>query len=188
VGEVEWEATGWAFASVGQAVTWRQLSMMAAPDGPGTVALRADAQVIWDPMRAPTSLISKTAVDSITVSQLPGSGGAVNSGTTSVHRVVTMSDVSVVDHYVSVVNALPVDDVTTESCPLWTGLSFRVDFQGSGGVNVATVSGDEAQCGGFSFTVDGTQQAALSDPNRQLLGLVSATLGVPLASTVAPSG
>jgi hypothetical protein len=179
-GDIEWEAIGWAFPPDGQSVTYQQLSVMVATDGVGTVALRADAQVIWDPVRAATSLIAQGDVQSITVTQTPGFGGVAS--TTAPGRTVTSTNRSIVDHYVSVVDALPVDDMGVVSCPALSGVGFRVDFTRSGGAVVATVAGNEEECGGLSLTVDGTQQAGLSDPNRRLLNLVSTTLGVPLAS------
>jgi hypothetical protein len=180
-GVIQLEGIGWVFPPESRVLTDRQLSVMVASDGPDTVALRADAQVIWDPVRASTSLISANAVASVTVTQLPSEPWSPTTNTT-LAPTVTVTEPPVVDRYVMVVNSLPVDDNGIMSCPAWTGLRFEVTFHSADGSVVATVTGDEAQCGGFGFTVKDQTQAALSDPDRSLLELVSSTLGLPLST------
>ena len=179
-GVVQWRATGWMFPPQPRVLTSRQLSVMVAPNGPA-VAIRADAQVIWDPVRAPSSLIPDSQVTSITVTQLPSEPWSPTTSTT-LSPAVTLTEQSSVDRYVEIVNSLPVDDGGVRSCPAWTGFKFQVTFKGAGGSVVATLTGDEAQCGGYGLTVGGQSQKALSDPDRQLLRLVSSTLGIPLSS------
>ena len=180
-GVEEWEATGWSFPPAGQAVTCRQLSVMVAPDTTDAVAMRVDAQVIWDPVRAPASLISPSDVRSVTVSQQMGEPWSPGTSTTLVPSV-TVTDSSLVQRYVETVNGLPVDDIPYLNCPAWTGLRFEVTFNEGDGSIIAMVSGDEARCGGYALTVDGHTQPALSDPEKSLLKLVSSTLDVPLSA------
>ena len=178
-GVVEWEATGWSFPAQDETLTLRQLSVMAAPDGPGTVALRADAQIVWDPLRSLDSLVNRRAVRSVTVSE--GTGFGAPAPGPSPPPTVAVSIPSIVSAFVGAVNGLPVDDNGVVSCPAFTGLAFRVVLGGAGGRIVAVVSGDQAQCGGYALSVGGHRQAAVSDPRRRLLHLVAANLEVPLS-------
>ena len=180
-GVEEWEATGWSFPPDGQVVTYRQLSVMVAPDGSDAVAIRADGQVIWVPTRAIASLILPDDVRSVTVSQQMSEPWSPGTSTAPVPNV-TVTDPSLVRDYVETVNGLPVDDVPYLNCPAWTGLRFEVTFNEGDGSVIATVTGDEARCGGYALTVDGHTQPALSDPDKSLLKLVSSTLDVPLSA------
>ncbi len=183
-GVVEWQGVGWSFASQGPAVTWMQLAVMVAPDGPGMVGMRADAQVIWDPLRTRASLIPPD-VDSITVTELPGSDGVTATSTTLAPPVTSTSG-AVVARYVAVVDALPVDDVPILNCPAWTGLRFQVVLANRQGSAVASITGDAAQCGGYALSINGMRQSTVSDPNQTFLHMVASTLGVALTSSGAP--
>jgi hypothetical protein len=179
---VQWEATGWYFPTLDQTVTLRELAVMVAPDGPAPVAIRADAQVIWDPLRAPSSLISASEVRSVTVMQLAGFGGNTATSTTLAPSV-TSSAPALVDRFVSLVNGLPVDDSPDMNCPDWTGLVFEVEFVDAAGSLVATLHGDQSACGGYSLVVDGENQTPLDDPQQPLFDLVSSTLHISLPPT-----
>jgi hypothetical protein len=183
-GVVEWQAVGWSFPSQQPAVTFSQPSVMVAPDGPGTVGIRADAQVIWDPLRTQVSLIPPD-VRSITVTEQSGSDGFTSTSTT-LAASVTSTARAVVARFVAVVDALPVDDVPILNCPAWTGLRFQVVFASRGGDTVAAISGDASQCGGYDLTVNGIHQPPVSDPSQTLLRMVAATLGIALTSAGAP--
>ncbi len=183
-GIVEWQVVGWSFPAQEPAVTWSQLSVMVAPDGPATVGIRADAQAIWDPLRTRQSVIPSDVM-SVTVTEQAGGDALAATSTTLAPSVISTSR-AVVRRYVAVVDALPVDDVPILNCPAWTGLGFHVVFARRNGSTVASVSGDAAQCGGYGLTVNGTRQLSVSDPSETLLHMVAATLGIALTSAGAP--
>jgi hypothetical protein len=184
-GIVEWQTVGWRYPPQEPAVTGSQLSVTVAPDGPGTVGIRADAQVIWDPLRTSASMILP-AVTSITVTEQVGSDGFASTSTTLAPSV-TLTSAAAVARYVRVVDALPVTVFPILNCPAWTGLSFQLVFATENGDTVATLNGTADQCGGYELSVNGIRQPPVSDPNETLLHMVATTLGITLASAGEPT-
>jgi hypothetical protein len=107
-----------AFPAQPPVLTLRTLAVTVAPDGPSQVAVRADAQVIWDPSRPPASQIDPRAVGSITVTRLP-SFPEVTGTTTAVGPPATVTDPSRIRSFVTVLNGLPIDNSGVHSCPSW---------------------------------------------------------------------
>ena len=75
---------GIAFAlpTSGQALSTLQLLVSVAPDGPGTVVLRLDAQAIWVPTRPAWSFVT-AKVTTVTATVWTGAGGTVPHTATS---------------------------------------------------------------------------------------------------------
>lgn len=170
-----------AFPAQPPVLTLRTLAVTVAPDGPTQVAVRADAQVIWDPSRPPASQIDPRAVSSITVTRLP-SFPEVTGTTTAVGPPATVTDPSRIRSFVTVLNGLPIDNSGVHSCPSWSGLSFTVDLKGSDKSTVATLSGDQAQCEGLALTVGTAPHMSVDDPGDVLIKQIASILGIQLSN------
>ncbi len=173
-----------AFAARQPVLTERALTAMVAPDGPAQVALRADAQVVWDPARSAASLVEPAMVGSITVTRRPGFPMLAGPGTTvglpAHDTTVTTTNPALVHHIVTVLDGLPVDNSGVHSCPAWSGLAFTMNLVARDKTTLATVSGNQAQCGGLALTVGGKPQPSVDDPGDVLLGQVASMLGTHL--------
>lgn len=168
-----------AFLAQPPVLTWRTLAVTVTPNGPSQVAVRADAQVIWDPARLPASQIDPKAVSSITVTRLP-SFPEVTGTTTAVGPPATVTDPSRIRSFVTVLNGLPIDNSGVHSCPAWSGLSFTVDLKGSDKSTVATLSGDQAQCEGLALAVGSAPHVSVDDPGDVLIKQIASILGIQL--------
>jgi hypothetical protein len=159
-------------------LTLRTLLVTIAPDGADQVALRADAQVIWDPARSQPSLINPNTVSSITITGQPTQIGGT-SGTGRSFAEVTAP--SAIRRIVTLLNGLPVDNSGPHSCPAFTGLRFTMRFVARNGRALAELQGDQAQCGGLALVVDGERQPNVDDPGDVLITVVATELGTPLS-------
>jgi hypothetical protein len=176
-GVTNWLATGFTFPAVAPMLTARQLAVLVAPDGPGHVALRADAQVLWRPRRSPDSLIDPVAVQSITVDQGSGATGPATPATQGSGTAATSANRAIILRIVNELNGLPVDNAGVLSCPAAIRPGFSVRLVGDRGAVIATVSGSRSECGGLNLIVGGKRQPAVDDPGHALLDLVTSLSG-----------
>ncbi len=93
---------------------------------------------------------------------------------------MTTTNPALVHHIVTVLDGLPVDNSGVHSCPAWSGLAFTMNLVARDKTTLATVSGNQAQCGGLALTVGGKPQPSVDDPGDVLLGQVASMLGTHL--------
>ncbi|MGA8015932.1 MAG: hypothetical protein WCB85_08455 [Candidatus Dormiibacterota bacterium] len=153
----------------------RGLVLTLAPDGPGTVALRADAQVVYQPLRPGWSLIPATEVTSITVAIQPP-GCSVDCP--PVTEEATVTSPTTILTYLHVLNALPVDTGGVEYCPLMVAGDFFEMTLRQDATAVARVSGNRLSCGGDQLSVPGIGQVSVEDASGQLWSLVASALSL----------
>ena len=176
----------WTFPPAGTLVE-RGLVLTLAPDGPGMVALRADAQDVYQPPRPGWSLIPATEVPSITVAIQPP-GCSVDCP--PVTHEATITSPATILTYLQVLNALSVDTGGVEHCPaMFLDDFFQLTLRGADATTLATVSGNRLNCGGDQLSVPGTGQVSLEDASGGLWGLVASTLGLPPGGVaISPAG
>ena len=151
-------------------LTSQMLVMTVAPDGANEVALRADAQVVWDPARTKESLLNPQLVKSITITAQDPIGRKV---------AMQLTDERRIRHMVAVLNHLPVDNSGPHSCPAIVGIRFEAVFTGQAQKTLAMVSGDQAECEGLSLVVADKAQPNVDDPGEAFLHMVASTINVP---------
>lgn len=127
-----------------------ELVVSAAADGPGQVAIRVDAQVMWLPAK-PASERIPSAAKIVTITRLPGSepqpAGDVP---------VTITDPVTVARIAAIVDGLPVYPPGIVSCPLSDGSGMRLTFQATlSGPALAVVTAQTLGCPSVAVTIGG---------------------------------
>lgn len=166
----------YSFPAVPPILTSRLLLVTVAPINAHSVAIRVDAQIIWDPARSGRSLVDPAAVSSITVIEqtaLPTSDGVV----VPFYAFARVTNPRLLHSIVKVFDGLPVDD-NGPGCNLQAyGPGLTMTFIGQDNRTVATAVGDENSCTGLALVVDDKPQASVDDPNFRLFDLVEPILG-----------
>jgi hypothetical protein len=142
-------------------LTQRSLIVSVAGDGPGRTAIRADAEVDWEPAKPAGERIPVTA-EVVTISQVPGISMLTGKPAAASSRPVTVTDPAKVARIAAVVDGLPLFPPGTWSCPSDTGKGIKLTFRAwVRGPVLAVVTGDDAGCGGVSVTVGRRSMPAL---------------------------
>ncbi len=164
------EEVTWDFPPTA-ALNLRELLVTVAPDGNGTVGIRADAEVIYQPVRPAASLLVAARISGITVTARPGCTPGCGTAPSPFHS----SKPTLIDHYVAVVNSLPISTLGVHSCAV--GWSFAIVFTGQGARTSPTLS-DSTGCAESSLSFGGGRSVVLADPHEELYRLVAGTLGI----------
>jgi hypothetical protein len=133
-----------------------ELVVSVAGDGPGKVAIRVDAQVIWLPAKPAAERIPATA-KVVTITHVPGfepqpAGDAP----------VTITDPGKVARIAAVIDGLPVFPPGVMSCPLDRGDGMRLTFRATlSGPALAVVMAPNGGCGAVAVTIGGKRMPAL---------------------------
>lgn len=127
-----------------------ELLVSVAADGPGEVAIRVDAQVIWLPAK-PAAERVPAAAKVVTITHLPGSepqpAGDVP---------VTITDPAEVTRIAAIVDGLPVYPPGIMDCPLSDGSGMRLTFRATlSGPALAVVTAQAEGCPSVTVTIDG---------------------------------
>jgi hypothetical protein len=156
----------------GGVILSRELLIGVAQDPAGSVVVRVDIQVVWEPTRPLDSFVPTTATR-VVVTDTPqmGSSGKIGSP-----RIRISSDPAVAHHFLAIVNALPEGLDARISCPAWSGDQYSLVFQSGTGKALATVIRNVDACFGISIQVTGTATIQLSDPNGSLINALESFL------------
>lgn len=132
----------------------RQLVLDATSAGSGQTAIRADAQVVWLPARAPGERIP-TGVTAVVLSATPGAN-------LNVKLPATVTDQAAVRKLTALIDGLPRFPEGAYSCPNDNGASLVLTFlAGRGGSVLAVATVRLAGCEGVNLTISGQQQPGL---------------------------
>jgi hypothetical protein len=144
--------------AVPDVLTQRSLLVEVTSDGART-AVRADAQVSWQPPRPASERIPPGATV-VTLTLVPGSGPGRKR---PAEPPVTITDPVKVARIAAVVDGLSLYPPGEFSCPADFGSGIRLTFRASGnGPVLALVTGDDTGCQGVSVVIDGKSQPRLA--------------------------
>ena len=152
----------------------RELIVTAVSDGDRT-AIRADAQVTWQPAR-PAGERVPAAVKAVTISMDIGT----NQGGRKPPIPVTITDQARVHALLALVNDLPPFPPGEYSCPADFGATLTLTFLAAPGTPaLAVATADLAGCDGVSLTIGGRPQPALAGPGTGTGPLILKAAGLP---------
>jgi hypothetical protein len=133
-----------------------ELVVSVAGDGPGKVAIRVDAQVIWLPAKPAAERIPATA-KVVMIMRVPGSEPQPAGG-----APVTITDPGKVARIAAVIDGLPVFPPGMGFCPLADGSGMRLTFRATlSGPALAVVTAQTGGCGAVAVTIGGNPMPTL---------------------------
>jgi hypothetical protein len=133
-----------------------ELMVSVAADGPGMVAVRVDAQVVWLPAKPAGERVPATA-RVVTITHVPGSGPQPAGD-----APVTVTDPATVARIAAVIDRLPVYPPGIRFCPLDDGSGMRLTFRAAiSGPALAVVTAQSGGCGTVAVTIGGKPMPAL---------------------------
>jgi hypothetical protein len=134
-----------------------ELLVSVAADGPGKVAIRVDAQVIWLPA-APASERVPPAAKVVTITHVPGSGQRGPADDVP----VTITDPATVARIAAIVDELPVYPPGIRYCPRSDGSGMRLTFQATlSDPALAVVTAQTEGCPSVTVTIGGKPMSEL---------------------------
>ena len=134
-----------------------ELVVSVADDGPDTVAVRVDAQVIWLPAKPAAERVPATA-KVVTIVHVPGSEPQPAGD-----APVTITDPGTVARIAAVIDGLPVSPPGIRFCPLDDGSGMRLTFRAArSGPALAVVTAQSGGCGTVAVTIGGKPMPALA--------------------------
>jgi hypothetical protein len=134
-----------------------ELVVSVAADGPGQVAIRVDAQVMWLPAKPAAERIP-SAAKVVTITHVPGSGPQ-SAGDVP----VTITDPATVARIAAIVDALPVYPPGIMGCPLSDGSGMRLTFRATlSGPALSVVTAQSEGCPSVTVTIGGKPMPELS--------------------------
>ena len=134
-----------------------ELVVSVAADGPGKVAIRVDAQVIWLPAKPAAERVPATA-KVVTIVHVPGSGPQPADD-----APVTVTDPGTVARIAAVIDGLPISAPGMRFCPLDDGSGMRLTFRAAlSGPPLAVVTAQTGGCETVAVTIDGKPMPALA--------------------------
>jgi hypothetical protein len=155
-GPPSWDRT-FSLAPIPGVLDGRDLVVEVVAAGGGQTAIRVDAQVAWQPPRAPGERVPPAA-RVVTIAEVPG----VLPGSGHPPAPVTITGVAVVTRLAALVDGLQLSTIGPgASCPAPLGPEIRLTFLARPGGSPLAVAQGPADCGTILFTVDGRQQPAL---------------------------
>jgi len=161
-----------------------ELMVSVADDGPGEVAIRVDAQVLWLPTRLATERVP-AAARVVTIAHLPGSGSQPAGDVP-----VTVTNPATVARIVAIVDGVPVfPPGVIVSCPLENGSGMQLTFRATlSGPALAVVTAVSGGCGSVAMTIGGRPMPTLGDaPSLQQQVAAAAGLTWPAGQVEVPT-
>jgi hypothetical protein len=161
-----------------------ELVVSVAANGPGRVAIRVDAQVLWLPAKPAEERIP-AAAKVVTIIHVPGSGPQPAGD-----APVTITDPAAVARIASIVDGLPVFPPGIMNCPLDDGSGMRLSFRAAlSGPALAVVTAQSGGCGAVAVTIGGRPMPTLDGaPSLQQQVAAVAGLRWPAGQVQLPGG
>jgi hypothetical protein len=159
-----------------------QLEVSVAADGPGEVAIKVDAQVIWLPARSAAERVP-AAAQVVTITHVPGSEPQPAGD-----APVTITNPAMVARIAATVDALPVSPPGIMSCPLSDGSGMRLTFRATtSGPALAVVTAQTDGCESVAVTIGGKSMPTLAQ-SASLQQQVATAAGLHWPAGQLPAG